>query len=201
MKNAIPGLQAFLSVYREMGLRPSRPKQTRLEGRFVFEARFETLPLILDDYHLAISLPDTFPVDLPTVWETGGKIARIADNHVNEDDHSLCLGTPLRLQLKLSERPDLLGFAETCLVPFLYGHSYKRIFKTRLPFGELDHGDDGKIKDYKKLFDLQTSVQVLQVLKILAANPKQTKNMKCPCGCGGLLRNCKFQERIQVYRK
>ena len=139
----------------------------------------------------SISVPNGFPIELPEVKEVGGEISRTPENHVN-DDGTLCLGSPLRLRQKLAKQPDLLGFAQLCLVPFLYGHWYGRKFRILWPFGELPHGPDGAIEDYRDLFGLETDQQVRQVLQILSLPEKEAKRMLCPCGCGKRLRSCKF---------
>ena len=151
-------------------------------------------------YRLSISVPNGFPIELPEVKEVGGEISRTPENHVNADG-TLCLGVPLRLRQKLAKQPDLLGFAKLCLVPFLYGHSYQRKFKTLLPFGELQHGPNGEMADYRDLFGLQSNKQVKQVLQVLSAPAKQAKRMLCPCGCGRRLRSCKFMEKLEQFRK
>lgn len=199
-KEPIPGLDEFLSSYLGMRLLPSLPAATCVEGQFEFETKYRDYPLIRDDYRLSISVLDGFPTELPEVKEIGGAIIRTPDNHVN-DNGTLCLGSPLRLRHILARQPDLLGFAQRCLVPYLYGHSYRRIFKTRLPFGELPHGSKGEMADYRDLFGLQTDQQVNQVLRILSATAKQAKRMLCPCGCERQLRYCKFKEKMERFLK
>jgi len=102
---------------------------------------------------LEITVPAEFPKLLPTARETGGKIPRDGKHHVN-DDKSLCLGSPLRLRLKVSGKPTLSGFAESCLVPYLYAVSYKLQNGVEFPFGELSHGEAGIIEDYMEMFGL-----------------------------------------------
>lgn len=52
--------------------------------------------------------------------------------------------------MKLQARPDLLGFVESCLIPYLYGYIRFQKGET-LPFGELTHGDPGLLDDYKRM--------------------------------------------------
>ena len=199
-KKQIPGLDEFLSSYIRMGLGPSVPGATILEGQFEFKAKYKDYPPIQGVYRLSISVPNAFPLELPEVKEIGGEISRTPENHVN-DDGTLCLGSLLRLRQKLAKQPDLLGFAQLCLVPFLYGHWYQRKFRTLLPFGELQHGPNGEMADYRDLFGLQSNQQVKQVLQILSVPEKQAKRMPCPCGCGKRLQSCKFNEKLEHFRK
>ena len=68
-------------------------------------------------------------------------------------------------------------------------------------FSELAHGMHGIIDDYKELFGLDTSEQIINTLALLG-NKKRIANKKpCPCGCGKMLGKCSFHLRINHFRK
>src|SRR4051794_31021288 len=100
-----------------MVFRPRTGKPPVLRGRFAFSARHHEKGEVEDGFDLEIEIPPRFPEDVPIVTETGGRIPREADHHVNKDG-KLCLGSPLRLRHLLAEAPTLTGFAATCLVPY-----------------------------------------------------------------------------------
>ena len=133
--------------------------------------------------------------------ETGGRIPRTGEYHVNPTDNTLCLGSPLSLRLKLSKKPTLVGFSENCLVPYLFAVSYKLKNGGPLPFGELAHGEDGLIADYLQLFGLKTKKQLNCTFRLLGMKKRLANKFLCPCGCGIRLGRCQYNFRLREFRK
>src|SRR5688500_15736505 len=115
------GLSRFLSEYPGMSLAPSRTPDTVLSGLFEFQATGAGHH-VEDAFHLKIIVPRSFPADLPRVFETGSRIPRPGDYHVNPDE-TLCLGSHLRLKKALLTDPSLMEFAAKCIVPYLFNVS------------------------------------------------------------------------------
>ncbi len=149
---------------------------------------------IHDSFALQIDVPKAFPKDLPKVRETEGRIPQTGDYHVNQDDRTLCLGSPLSLLLKISKSPTLSGFAENCLVPYLFAISRKLKSGGSLPFGELAHGSKGMLADYIHLFGLKRPEQARYAFQLLGMKKRRANKLLCPCGCGIHLGRCKFNE-------
>jgi hypothetical protein len=191
----VSGLSKFLSDYPGMALRPSRTGAAALiEGRFSFAANDD----IVDSYTLKIVIGQQFPREVPQVTETGGKIPRNGDFHVNPDN-TLCLGSPLRLKTILAEAPDLVTFAERCLVPYLYRVSAK--LQRSDPLIGLEHGTPGIIDDYCEMFGLTSSHEVLEALHLLAMKKRIANKRPCPCGCGRRLGVCTLHDRLNAFRR
>src|ERR1051326_5548167 len=93
-------------------------------------------------------------------------------------------GSPLRLMLELSRRPTLTGFAEECLIPYLFAISHKLRFGGPLPFDELQHGTPGILSDYRELFGLETPGQAQHALTLLGMKKRRANKLPCPCACG-----------------
>lgn len=193
------GITEFLKDYPGMSLAPSRSSSIILKGIFSFTANSKCGHSITDSYKLQISIPRTFPKTPPTVKEIEKKIPRDGRHHINPDD-TLCLGSPIRILAKVSEQPSLVGFAETCIVPFLYAVSYKREHGGDFIFGELAHGKKGIVDDYIELFGVRNREQVLQTLKLLGMKRRIANKKPCPCGCRNRLGKCSFNKKIQRYR-
>jgi hypothetical protein len=183
-----------------MSISPSRQDATVLQGTFSFTAQPKNKPSIIDSYNLRIVVPWQFPAVLPTVTEQDRKIPRDGKHHVNWGDSSLCMGSPLRLLWELSKWPDLVGFAETCLVPYLYNISYRLQNGGDYILGELPHGNPGVIQDYLDLFRLKTKDQVLEVLRLLGMKRRIANRRKCPCGCGNRLGRCGLHLKVNAFR-
>lgn len=149
------GVGEFLKEYPGMSIQPFQGQDLVMKGVFALKANTQTGPEITDYYSLKISTPKKFPNALPKVREINEKIPRDGNYHINPDD-TLCLGSPLRVLKKINESPSLSGFARGCLVPYLYAVSYKLINGGDLYFGELAHGKQGIIDDYRDLLGLKT---------------------------------------------
>ena len=196
-----PGLREFLRSYPKMAIRPSAGHDLRLKGSFEFAAHHAKGGDIQDSFALEIIVPSGFPRELPRVTETGGRIPRTGEYHVNPTDSTLCLGSPLSLLLKLSKKPSLEGFAESCLVPYLFAIAHKLRNGGPLPFGELDHGVDGLFADYLQLFGLRTREQLIYAFRLLGMKKRRANKLPCPCGCGIRLGRCKYNFRLRTFRK
>lgn len=195
-----PGLREFLRDYPKMAIRPSTGKSLRLKGSFEFFAHHATEGEIQDSFALEIIVPSAFPKALPSVTETGGKIPRTGEYHVNRTDNTLCLGSPLSLLLKLSKNPRVHGFAENCLIPYLFAISRKLKIGGSLPFGELSHGPEGILTDYAHLFGLKHFENVRYALELLGTKKRRANKLPCPCGCRSRLGRCKFNLRLRELR-
>jgi len=192
------GVTQFLRKYTNMAIRPSDDSCLLLEGKFGFRAQKDDLEPITDCYDLKISFPNKFPRALPTVYETASRIPRNGEYHVNYDG-SLCLGSPIRLLMKLSRNPTYLGYASDCIVPYLFSISYK--FKYgKFPFGELPHGTPGELADYANLFGLKSIEQAKTAVRYLGMKKRHANKLPCPCGCGRRLGKCPFNNRLREFR-
>ena len=137
------GVTAFLDAHPRMARRPGPGGAMHISGRFAFVAEHAAAGIIADAFDLRIVIPTEFPAGVPSVTEVGGRIPRNGEYHVNSTDHTLCLGSPIGLLLKIARSPSLLGFAESCLVPYLYAVSHKLVHGGAFLFGELAHGASG----------------------------------------------------------
>lgn len=195
----VPGLEEFLKDYPNMIVPPATSEALMLRGDFEFSASRSDSPHISDSYALTINVPVSFPRQIPSVTETGGRIPKDDNHHVNSDD-TLCLGSPLRLLWKLGNRPTLIGFAEECLVPYLYGMSHKLEHGT-FPFGELEHGEPGVIDDYLDLLGLMSRRQVIRALTLLGMKKRLANKRPCPCGCSKRLGACPYHFKMIELRQ
>lgn len=194
-----PGLSQFLTHYPGMAIYPSPQPGLELRGVLAFRAQPVGRPEITDEYWLAIVVPPGFPAALPVVTETGRRIPRDGNHHVNPDD-TLCLGSPLRLLLKLSRHPTLPGFAEGCLLPYLYAISHKLKFGGSFVFDELAHGSPGVLQDYLDLFGVKHPQQARAAWLLLTMKERQANKQPCPCGCGRRVGRCSFNGRLRMFR-
>lgn len=179
------GIDDFLERYSGLAIVPSSSSGLVLQGELVFDVIADDGRLS-DAYEVKIVVPSDFPKEPPVVQETADRIKK--EFHRNPDG-SLCLGSPLRILTLLEGAPTLVGFTESCVVPFLYAHSFLERHGV-LPFGELAHGSTGALKDYRDLFNVETTEASLEMLFLLTL-PKRVANKKpCPCGSGRRVGSC-----------
>ena len=139
------------------------------------------------DYDIKLLIPKAYPDVLPTVWETGGKIA---DDFHKYPDKSLCLGAPLQLKLEFYKNPTLLGFVEKSVCSYLFSHAYSVAHPgSKMPYGEWAHGDEGIFEYYKKYFNTSDAAIILRLLRYLMVGKYRGHN-PCPCGQEVKVRNC-----------
>lgn len=198
-RSSIPGLNAFLRDYPLMSVRPSPGESLLLQGRFAFTANSEKHGQVTDSYALSIDVPRAFPKTLPHITETEQKIPRTGDFHVNPDG-TLCLGSPLRLLVKLGGDPTLTGFTDKCLVPYLFAISLKLQNGGPLAFDELAHGIPGMLADYMDLFGLKEPEQARAAFRLLGIKKRQANKLPCPCACGFRVGRCKLNQRLSRFR-
>jgi len=201
MLNAEPsGLDKYLSENPLMARRPMSGKGFVVKGQFSFTAEYPKAGEISDSYSLIIEFPKNFPKDIPIVTEFGKKIPRNGDYHVNGDG-TLCLGSPLRLLVRISKSPTVSGFVEYCLVPYLFAASYKIRNGGKFLFDELDHGLPGMLADYKNMLGLKESKQVCESLRLLGMKKRRANKHICPCSCGIRLGKCRLNFRLRELRQ
>lgn len=194
------GCSEFLGGYPEMTLDPTGSGGIRLSGLFRFSASCPGDKVAIEDeFQIAIEVPQGFPRDIPVVFETGGRIPRVPEFHVNSDG-SLCLGSPLRLLAIVTGCPSVLGFVDRALVPFLFAVSKSLTSGRSFPFGELPHGAPGILADYQAMLGLTTGSQVKQALWALSLKKRIANKHPCPCGCGLRLGTCRLRLKLNLLR-
>lgn len=175
----------MLGRYPGLRVKPQTNGSLLLVGDFDFHARFRDSEII-DSYLIEIEVPDGFPFELPRVREVGGRIP--ADFHRYQDG-SLCLGSPIRLRLHAGAKQDLASFAEKCILPYLYGFSYKEQYGAP-PFGELEHGHDGIIQDLKSILNFRDEKTCVDLLRLAGLERRKANRHPCPCGSGLRVGRC-----------
>lgn len=140
----------------------------------------KTIPVI-------ISIPSNFPKQLPTIREHLSSLIT-SFPHVNTDDKSFCLGTPIDLKIRFSKNPTLLFFVEEFLIPFLYSAFYW-LENGEMPFPDRDHGPLGLLQDYCSRFLVHDPDAVLSFLRILSNNQFVYEGL-CPCSSRKSFNDC-----------
>lgn len=194
------GLTQFLYNHPGMDVCPTLESGLRIEGTFSFSAEWKGYGRLTDAFRIRITVPALFPRAVPIVHELDGRIPRTKQYHVNQTDHSLCLGSPLRLLRVLTAFPTFDGFSERCLIPYLYAVSRKLQWGGDFIFGELAHGQPGEVADYMEMFGLKNEFQIMYAIRCLGMKKRIANKLACPCNCGRCLGACRFNQRLRKFR-
>lgn len=144
-----------------------------------------------DRYRIEIIFLDDYPSSLPQVRETGGRIPRISDRHVNPKDGTACLFIPDEWFV---QRPDATFLTFLRRPVFNYFLSQK-VFETSgtWPLGERRHGNDGLYDFYLECFGTSDPTATKKYLQCLSHHTIKG-HFECPCGSGKRLRTCHLQQ-------
>ncbi|OHD27788.1 MAG: hypothetical protein A2Y38_10920 [Spirochaetes bacterium GWB1_59_5] len=194
-------IEVLLDGQRGMSLVPSCDKGFLLAGDYCFHAKPEGGELVSDQFAIGILVPDTFPSQLPTVWEVGSRIPRKSNWHINiKTDCSICLGGELSLRLVAREYPSLTGYLENTLVPYLYAVCLRERHGGPFIFSELSHGGEGLIEEVRDLLVLPSDRAAVAVIRLLSMKKRGANKMPCPCGCGERFGICQLHGKLYNFR-
>jgi hypothetical protein len=180
------GVEELLAKYPELRLLPGADENLRIAGTLEFSAQARGQQLISDRYEISILVAPFFPRTVPVVRETG---ERIPEDFHKMSGGELCLGSPTRLRLLLTETSSLLSFVERCVIPYLYGFSLVEKGGT-LPFGELAHGAKGLREDLADLIGFRDDRVLERFVKLLSLKKRKANKLLCPCGSGLRVGRC-----------
>ena len=144
---------------------------------------------IFEDYFaLEISIPDSFPDDIPTVRTTDRKIH--ADNYKGHvyPDGQFCLELDTVIVAFLQYNHNLLSFLTRFLDTYLCGFLYYQEHNC-MPFGEHKHGVLGLMDYYCELFEI-TDINIAYLLLTCVFKENLKGHIQCPCQSGKRYRDC-----------
>lgn len=152
----------------------------------------------LDRFSIEIDLKPLSEGALPQVYETGGRIPRKADFHINEKDGSACVCLPEEYLLKNPGRFELLSFLEGPVYDFFVGQALVARGDP-WPHGEWNHGSDGRnnwLTEFIKALPKEKLKAYLQILELRELKGHHV----CPCGSQKRLRDCHlaFLKRLRT---
>jgi SEC-C motif len=145
---------------------------------------------LLEEFNVKIKFYN-FPFVLPNVWETGGKIERIADRHVNTADHSLCLVVEPDAILICKRGINAIRFLDEILRPHLAMQAHF-FYEGKYPVGEFKHGFEGIIERLKEMVNSNNIDFIAQSIKF-ALSYRLSRNQFCYCNSGKKYKNCHLQ--------
>lgn len=192
-------VEGFLDSFQGFRERPSTQTAYMVEGSLPFSATLPGGHLVNDSFDIRIEIPRTQRV-LPLASEVGGRIPKEADFHVNPDG-SLCLGSPLALNMAVGRDRSLAVFVDRCLIPYLAAISIKLVEGGDLPLPDLAHGKAGLLEEYERLLGVHGEQNIKAMLRLGGQRKRVANKQLCPCGCAERVRRCPSRTAIERLRK
>jgi len=157
----------------------------------------------LDSYSIELQLARNHPTELPVVRETGGRIPRSDDRHINMADGTACVLLPDERWRFWPPSSSLLKYLSGPLRSFFLAQTMVEEGEP-WPFGQWAHGAKGVFQYYGELLNTTDLRVITTYLDYLAAK-KVKGHWACPCRSGKKLRDCHFDEvkdlREKISRK
>ena len=161
----------------------------------LFEASFVVHPDgPMTEFSIKIELPNNYPKSLPRVFETGNRIPRIADRHVNPKGD--CCVTVWEHWLACTTDKSFQAYLNGPLREFFLGQ-YLYEEKGRWPFGERSHGYSGLVEAYADVLGIENDHELLRYYLRLLSHDWPKGHWLCPCASGRILRRC-HKERLAL---
>lgn len=184
---------------QHLGLRivPSDDDSIVLKGPLAFRVTGPENEVIEDVYEVEIRIPPQFPRALPRVKETGGRVPK--DWHKLRGN-LLCLGAPTAIRLELRLSPSLPTVVNRLVIPYLYSYSFFEKH-SRMPFGELAHGDEGIRQNLAEIFAAPSCRRPEEFLRLAGMKKRCANKHPCACGSGRRLGRCHNRKVNQLRRQ
>ena len=202
MKRARRARQATLLADVEASLAELQPhlKIVKNEPEIVIEGSFLLSGSVgpFDQYQLRVLMADGYPKREPKVFETGGRIPRDRDRHINLNGD--CCLTVWEEWLVTAPDTSFSGFLEGPVHEFFLSQWWFEK-KGVWPFGARPHGADGMLDAYAEVLGVPAQQEtVFNYLRALAkTRPKG--HWPCPCGSGLKLRHCHRERLHELHQR
>ena len=155
---------------------------------------------VFDTWAVETLVPRGFPEELPTVVETGGRIPRHPDRHMNVGlvDGECCIGVGAEIYFRLGREFSLLDFVQGPVTSFFVGQTLVELGEP-WPQGERAHGVKGIVQFYREALRVPDA-QLMSWLRALATDRLEPL-ARCPCGKRRTLRDCHFARVFALRRR
>lgn len=148
-------------------------------------------------YVIEVEFPHNFPDVPPVVRETGGRIPREPDWHIDDDAGGCCLYVIEEFLVKHPDGYTILEFLEGPVRSFFVNTYHKELTGEPL-FGERSHGAEGIREFYEEYLETDDPDEIRRYIDTLRKDQAKG-HLPCPCGSGQNLRDC-HEERIREIR-
>lgn len=143
---------------------------------------------VLDRFLIEVALAWDHPKSIPIVHETGERIPRTEDRHINPTDGTACVMLPDERWRVWPHGATLLQFLDGPVRNFFLGQSLVELGDP-WPFGQWGHGAEGIRQYYAETLGTDDTRMITGYLDCLSKK-KIKGHWPCPCRSGKRLRDC-----------
>lgn len=190
--NSLTGYKLFVAQIPIVLNAYPKLKKRELNGQFILAGEIDIVDADgkhWETYEVEIHCSKLFPNRFPTLYETGGKIPKIADWHVYEDTLSCCVKILPEEILRCIKGITLEQYVSEEVLPYLFNQTHRKI-EGYYVNGEYGHGDRGIYEYYAQILKTCNLGKIAQLLHGIAISPKPNRTSLCFCGSGIKYRYC-----------
>jgi hypothetical protein len=185
-------IEQSLKKYTDLHLVVTQ-NEIKIEGQWLIEQD----GIIIQTYDVQISIPEGYPTCVPIVYETGGKIPKKMDRHINPATGDACLFVEDERWEIWPIGSSFINFLKIPLHNFFLYQAYYEVMG-HFPLGERSHGVIGKIEYFSEKLQLDSEDNILDILR--AGENSFNENLLCPCGKIRKFRYC-HSPKVQFLRR
>ena len=165
------------------------PENYSIEG--YYELCNSVTGKVIDGYFIEVKLSvDSLSTLFPAVYETKGRIERIADRHMYPDGR-LCLTTRFVQRHACRKGLSFSSFMAKVVEPFLMTQLLiERGVIDKFPQGEYSHGWLGIVEGYNDIIGVDDPELIIKLLLLNRSRKLQRPNDSCVCGSGKKFKYC-----------
>lgn len=142
-----------------------------------------------ESFEVEIRPTAEYPNRFPHVFETGGKLPKIADWHVNYDG-TCCIGVRPAELLACRNGITLGNFIRSEMMPYFFNQTHRRI-EGYYPNGEWAHREEGIFEFYdEQLKTKGDKVKAARLIRFIAKGKRPDRTNECFCGSNEKFRKC-----------
>lgn len=149
----------------------------------------DTAQKVWDKYHIEIHPTEKYPLLFPKVFETGNKIPKIADWHINQNDYSCCIDVETSQFIKCNNGINMMHFIEKEVIPYFANQTH-RIKEGYYLNGEYAHGLLGHIQFYMQKLQAPNFFKCIEWLQNMYNGLQPIRTSICYCGTNEKYRKC-----------
>lgn len=152
-----------------------------------------SLPIInegslLDRFLIKLTVDPSYPRQIPSLFETGGRIPHTKERHISPGSGEACVCLRDEWPWIAPDCPTVLGFIRGPVTHFfIWQLCYQQFGKDRL--GGWGHGGQGRLEFYQDRLGID-NLETIRSFLLHLAKPRFQANWLCYCGSGRKASKC-----------
>ena len=143
-----------------------------------------------EDYGIEIHCSKDFPNEFPLLFETSGKIPKIADWHVYEDTLACCVKVRPEEIIRCREGINVTEYIREEALPYFFNQTHRRL-EGYYVNGEYAHGIRGIYEYYSDVLKTGDNIQrTILLMEYIATHDHPDRTSMCFCGEKLKFRHC-----------